>query len=111
MRRTVGDLIAEEGSTYERVTPAEAAHHAAADPPCSSIHARRTRRRSRASCRAPVHYPLSVVLWWPDPDFPSENPKKPLDTKVILLCRHGYSSSLAARSLGPSLHASHGCNR
>jgi rhodanese-related sulfurtransferase len=38
-----------------------------------------------------VHHPLSVVLWRLD--------ELPRDTPVILICRHGYSSSLAAAQL------------
>ena len=38
-----------------------------------------------------VHYPLSVVLWRLD--------EMPRTTRVILICRHGYSSSLAAAQL------------
>ena len=46
-----------------------------------------------------LNYPLSVVLWWLDPDFPSDTQKVPLDTELIVVCRHGYSSSLAAAQL------------
>jgi rhodanese-related sulfurtransferase len=38
-----------------------------------------------------VHHPLSVVLWRLD--------ELPRETRVILICRHGYSSSLAAAQL------------
>ena len=38
-----------------------------------------------------VHHPLSVVLWRLD--------ELPRSTRVILVCRHGYSSSLAAAQL------------
>jgi rhodanese-related sulfurtransferase len=38
-----------------------------------------------------LHYPLSVVLWRLD--------ALSRDTRVILICRHGYSSSLAAARL------------
>jgi rhodanese-related sulfurtransferase len=46
-----------------------------------------------------VHYPLSVVLWRLDPAEDTGNAKLPLDTRVMLLCRQGYSSSLAAAQL------------
>lgn len=39
-----------------------------------------------------LHHPLSVVLWRLD--------ELPRDTRVVLICRHGYSSSLAAAQLG-----------
>ncbi len=38
-----------------------------------------------------VHHPLSVVLWRLDP--------LPRETQVVLVCRHGYSSSFAAAQL------------
>jgi rhodanese-related sulfurtransferase len=37
------------------------------------------------------HHPLSVALWRLD--------ELPRDTVLILVCRHGYSSSLAAAQL------------
>ncbi len=46
-----------------------------------------------------LHYPLSVVLWRLDPAEQTGNPELPLDTHVMLLCRQGYSSSLAAAQL------------
>ena len=38
-----------------------------------------------------VRHPLSVVLWRLD--------ELPRETRVILICRHGYSSSFAAAQL------------
>jgi rhodanese-related sulfurtransferase len=38
-----------------------------------------------------LHHPLSVLLWRLD--------ALPRDTRVVLICRHGYSSSLAAAQL------------
>jgi rhodanese-related sulfurtransferase len=43
-----------------------------------------------------LHHPLSVLHWRLDPDVPTANEKLPLDAHVILLCREGYSSVLAA---------------
>jgi rhodanese-related sulfurtransferase len=36
------------------------------------------------------------VVWRLDPDVRTHNAKLPPDTHVIVLCREGYSSSLAA---------------
>ena len=50
-----------------------------------------------------LHHPLSVVAWRLDPDVPTRNPKPALDTRIALICREGYSSTLAAlwlRELG-----------
>jgi rhodanese-related sulfurtransferase len=46
-----------------------------------------------------VHHPLSTLLWRLDPDCPTSNEKIPLDARVILICREGYSSVLAASQL------------
>jgi rhodanese-related sulfurtransferase len=39
------------------------------------------------------------VVWRLDPDVRTHNAKLPPDTHVIVLCREGYSSSLAAALL------------
>jgi rhodanese-related sulfurtransferase len=36
------------------------------------------------------------VLWRLDPAVATSNPKLPLDSDLIVVCREGYSSSLAA---------------
>src|ERR1044072_7417572 len=46
-----------------------------------------------------VHHPLSTLLWRLDPDCPTSNEKIPLDARVILICREGFSSVLAAAQL------------
>ncbi len=57
------------------------------------------RRRQGVLVPGAVHHPLSVVHWRLDPAVPTSNPKLPLDAHVILICREGYSSSLAAALL------------
>ena len=57
------------------------------------------RRRQGVLVPGALHYPLSVVHWRLDPDVPTRNPKLPLDAQVIILCREGCSSSLAAALL------------
>ena len=39
------------------------------------------------------------MLWRLDPDEPAGGAPVPLDTRVMLVCRQGYSSSLAAAQL------------
>ena len=47
-----------------------------------------------------VHVPLSVLYWRLDPSSESKNPEiADLQRRVILVCAHGYSSSLAASTL------------
>jgi rhodanese-related sulfurtransferase len=48
-------------------------------------------REQRVLIPGAVHHPLSVVLWRLD--------ALPRETRVIVLCRHGYSSSLTAAQL------------
>jgi rhodanese-related sulfurtransferase len=48
-------------------------------------------REQRAAIPGSLRRPLSVVLWRLD--------GLPRDARVILICRHGYSSSLAAAQL------------
>jgi rhodanese-related sulfurtransferase len=100
VRRTIDDLLAEARATYERVTPEEAARRVAEEG-AVIVDTRSSDQQVEQGGIVPgaLHYPLSVVLWWLDPDFPSEQPKLPLETEVILICRHGYSSSLAVAQL------------
>ena len=46
-----------------------------------------------------VHHPLCTLLWRLDPGCATSNEKLPLDAEVMLICREGYSSSLAAAQL------------
>lgn len=101
--RSIDDLLADAREQIERLTPAEA--HAAAGRGAVLVDVRSEDERQRQGSVIPgaLHHPLSVVAWRLDPDCPTSNPKLPLTTQVILLCREGYSSSLAAlwlRELG-----------
>jgi rhodanese-related sulfurtransferase len=47
-----------------------------------------------------LRFPRTVLEWRLDPDCPWRDPRAPgLDARVVLVCDHGYSSSLAARDL------------
>ena len=47
-----------------------------------------------------LHLPRTVLEWRVDPESPWRNPHVgSLDREVLLLCDHGYSSSLAAATL------------
>ena len=98
-RRSIDDLLAEARRDLRRVTPAEA--HAAAQEGGVLVDVRSEDERRRQGVLVPgaVHHPLSVVHWRLDPDVPTRNPKLPLDARLILLCREGDSSSLAAALL------------
>jgi rhodanese-related sulfurtransferase len=45
------------------------------------------------------HYPLSVLEWRLDPESGHNDPAINLDSWIILICKEGYSSSLAAARL------------
>ena len=61
-------------------------------------------RREEGVIPGSVHVPLSVLYWRLDPASGHDDPElSDLDRQVVLVCAHGYSSSLAAatlRSLG-----------
>jgi rhodanese-related sulfurtransferase len=98
-RLTIDDVLAEAREGLRRLTPAEA--HAAATAGAILVDVRSEDERRRQGVLVPgaVHHPLSVVHWRLDPGVRTRNPKLPLDAHVILLCREGYSSSLAAALL------------
>ncbi len=98
-RRTIDEVLADARRDLRRVTPAEA--HGAAQEGAVLVDLRSEDERRRQGVLVPgaLHHPLSVVHWRLDPAVPTSNPKLPLDAHVILLCREGYSSSLAAALL------------
>lgn len=97
-RRTVGDLLADARAGLDRVTATEASEAMRAGAVLVDVRSQDERER-QGFVPGAVHYPLSVVLWRLDPSEETGNPKPPLDARVILLCRQGYSSSLAAAQL------------
>ena len=97
-RKTVADLLAESRAHLDRVTPIEAFEAMAAGAVLVDVRSQ-DEREWQGVVPGAVHYPLSVVLWRLDPAEETGNPKLPLDSRVMLLCRQGYSSSLAAAQL------------
>jgi len=98
-RRTIDDFLAEAREGLLRLTPAEA-HEAATDGAVLvDVRSEDERRRQGVLVPGALHHPLSVVHWRLDPGVRTRNPKLPFDAHVILLCREGYSSSLAAALL------------
>jgi len=98
-RRTIDDVLAEAREGLRRLTPAEAHEAAAAGAVLVDVRSEDERRRQGVLVPGALHHPLSVVHWRLDPGVRTRNPKLPLDAQVILLCREGYSSSLAAALL------------
>ena len=98
-RRTVNDLLAWSRSRIERLEPhaafaALAAGAILVDTRCTE------QRRAMGSIPGSVHVPLSVLYWRLDPDSGSKDARlADLERQLILVCAHGYSSSLAAATL------------
>jgi len=97
-RKTIDDLLAEARLGLDRVTPEEAFEAMGDGAVLVDVRSEDERERQGLVPGA-VHHPLSVVLWRLDPAQETRNPKLPLDGRVMLLCREGYSSSLAAAQL------------
>jgi rhodanese-related sulfurtransferase len=98
-RQTVDQLLAAARSRIDRLEPAQA-HAAAAggalliDTRCAEL------RRETGVIPGAVHVPLSVLYWRLDPSSGHDDPElSDLSRQVILVCAHGYSSSLAAATL------------
>ena len=98
-RQTVGGLLALARARIDRLEPAaaEAALAAGAlliDTRCAEL------RLESGVIPGSVHVPLSVLYWRMDPSSGHDDPALTnRDRQVILLCAHGYSSSLAAATL------------
>jgi rhodanese-related sulfurtransferase len=98
-RRTVNDLLAAARSRIERLDPHAA--RAAVDAGAILIDTRcADQRRATGIIPGSVHVPLSVLYWRLDPASGSDDPAlADPDRQVILVCAHGYSSSIAAATL------------
>jgi rhodanese-related sulfurtransferase len=97
--QTIDGLLELARARLERLEPADAlaATRAGAlliDTRCGEL------RRDDGVVPGSIHVPLSVLYWRLDPRSPHRDPSL-ADTprRVILLCAHGYSSSMAAATL------------
>jgi rhodanese-related sulfurtransferase len=97
-RRTVDDLVADARAAFDRVTPGEAWLRLQAG---AILVDTRSTDQQAAQGRIPgaIDHPLSTLLWRLDPACPTSNDPIELDAEVLLICREGYSSSLAAAQL------------
>jgi rhodanese-related sulfurtransferase len=99
-RRTINDLLADSRARLQRIPPAEA--HAAMEHGALLIDTRCAELRRRdGSIAGSVHIPLSVLFWRLDPASGHDDSElsRAIDRQVILMCDHGFSSSLAAATL------------
>ena len=98
-RLTIGELLEAARRGFERIEP-EAAHAAMLDGALLIDTRAGDLRRETGIIPGSVHVPLSVLFWRLDPSSESADPAlADLDRRVILVCAHGYSSSLAAATL------------
>ena len=94
--RTLDELLAEARGKIERLEPAEA--WSAARDGALIVDTRSD--RSPGVAPGSLHVALSVLQWRLAPDSAWRNPHAgSLETRLILICEHGESSSLAAASL------------
>jgi len=98
-RRTIGDLLESARSRLDRLEPA-AAYQAVqggallVDTRCAEL------RRESGVIPGSIHVPLSVLYWRLDPTSGHDDARLSDPTgRVVLICAHGYSSSLAAATL------------
>jgi rhodanese-related sulfurtransferase len=89
--RSVESLLEEARSGIDRLTPEDA--HTAQQQGAVLVDTRSPHERDEQGVLIPgaVPHPLSVVLWRLE--------ELPRDTRVILICRHGFSSSFVAAQL------------
>jgi rhodanese-related sulfurtransferase len=100
-RTTIDQLLREARARLDRLEPPDAL--AAQEAGAVLIDTRGDdERRRHGVIPGALHIPRSVLEWRLDPDTETafRNPHAPgLDTQVVLVCAHGYSSSLAAATL------------
>ncbi len=100
-RTTIDELLREARSRLDRLTPEEATSAQRAG--ALLIDTRSRDERSRYGViPGSLHIPLSVLEWRLDPDADPgyHNPHVVgLEQRLVLVCAHGYSTSLAAARL------------
>jgi rhodanese-related sulfurtransferase len=97
--RTLADLLDEARARIERLSPGQAFE--AAENGALIVDVRSERRRERSGVvPGSIHVPLTVLEWRVAPDSAWRNSHLgPVDRRLVLLCDHGFSSSLAAATL------------
>ena len=98
-RRTLATLLDDARSRIERLEPEQAWEAVENGAVLVDV-------RSEADCErdgvvpGSLHVPRTVLEWRLDPDSEWRSPHAPgLDEQVVVVCDHGFSSSLAAASL------------
>jgi rhodanese-related sulfurtransferase len=89
--RTIDSLLADARAGLTRLTPEQAFAAWQAGALLVDTRSSDQQLEQRGVIPGAVHHPLSVVLWRLD--------ELPRETRVVLICRHGFSSSFAAAQL------------
>lgn len=103
-RTSIAARLAAARAGLDRLAP-EQAHEAVAAGDAVLVDVRAGDHLVRdGAIRGALWFPRTVLEWRMDPECPWRSPAAPgLDARVVLVCDHGYSSSLAAvdlRALG-----------
>ena len=100
-RTTISELLADARSRLERLEPEAALAAQRAGALIVDTRSSDERRRDGVIPGA-LHVPLSVLPWRVDPDADPRfhNPNlEGFDQRLVLVCAHGFSSSIAAATL------------
>ena len=100
-RKTIADLLSDARARLDRLEPEEALAAQRAGTLLIDTRSSDERRRTGV-IPGSLHIPLSVLPWRVDPDADPRyhNPHiEGLDQQLVLVCAHGYSTSLAAATL------------
>ena len=98
-RRTIDDLLESARQRLDRLSPQQAQREMDSgailiDTRCQEL------RADEGGVPGSIHIPLSVLFWRLDPTSGHDDPRvADPSRRVILMCAHGYSSSLAAATL------------
>ena len=98
-RRTIHDLLEEARRGLRRLTPHEARRAVEGGDAILVDTRSEDERRREGLIPGARHHPLSELEWWLDPSSEHSDPEIRLDTRIVVVCREGYSSSLAAARL------------
>jgi len=100
-RTTITELLSAARARLDRLSPEEARHAQREGALIVDTRSVDERRRD-GLIPASLHIPLSVLEWRVDPDadpaFHNQHIQG-LEQRIVLVCAHGYSSSLAAARL------------
>jgi rhodanese-related sulfurtransferase len=97
--QTIGDLLERARQRIDRLTPEQARAEAEAGALLVDIRCRELLEET-GTIPGARHVPLSVLYWRLDPTSGSSDPSvSDPERRIILVCAHGYSSSIAAATL------------